>query len=272
MKYQLNIDNHTILSGDLFVLIIIIILLLAIIFFVLSKIWKRLNAVEKLKYEFVTIIAHKFRTPLTQIKWFLETVKETETNSFIKDSLVNMGEANQKLIDLTNTLIGLSDERKASKASYSFDKVNLCELIAQITHSLKDTFHKKNLFLATQCSESEIFVKADKQRIDFVIQTIIENAINYSPAGRSIEISIDKEEKDIIIYVQDHGIGIEANDINRLFTKFFRAKNAMVMDTEGFGIGLYLAQKIMKEHNGKITAYSEGVDKGSIFSIIFPKI
>lgn len=225
---------------------------------------------EKLKYEFITIITHKFRTPLSQIKWTLDEIIPSEQEPYVRESMQNVQKSNEKLIQLTTTLIELANSTGNAKSSYHFEQINLCQLVYNYGDALKKVFQEKNLYFSVQATEEEIFVRADRSRLEFVVQTIMENAITYSPSGRNVEIIVSRAGRKALVSVTDHGIGMDRLDTKRLFTKFFRAKNARAMDTEGFGVSLYLAQSVMQHHHGKIEVFSEGLNKGSTFIISLP--
>ncbi len=272
MNYQIILNQEEIFSGDLYILGIVVFIVFILAAFVFQMIWRKLRSYENLKYEFVTIIAHKFRTPLTQIKWILESVLAGETDSFKKEGLENIGQSTKTLISLTNTLVELNHSTNKSVTTYNFERLNICDLVSKTADSLKERFHEKNIFFGIECSEPEIFVKADRSRIEFVIQTLIENSINYSPVGMEVKIFVQKVGGKVKVTVVDHGIGIASSDMSRIFTKFFRSKNAQTMDTEGFGVGLYLAKSIVNRHKGKMEAFSEGVNMGSAFSVILKAV
>lgn len=233
-------------------------------------VWHKINENENLKYEFITIIAHKFRTPLTQMKWLSEGMLADEQDSYKKQSLESFHQSTQQLIDLTGTLVELTDSDNASRNSYAFERLNVCDLVKIVADSFKNSFHEKNIFLSLQCAAPEIFANVDKPRMEFVLQTLLQNAVTYSPPGRNVEVSIFVEKNKIKVTIIDHGIGIDPSDISKIFTKFYRAANAQKTDTEGFGIGLYLAQAIVRRHRGKITVFSEGLNRGTTFEITLP--
>lgn len=270
MNYQIIINNNPILSGNVFVLGLIGIVVFLIIVYISRLILNKLKVYETMKYEFITIIAHKFRTPLTQIKWIVEASLPGETDSFKRESLDSIDKSAETLIGLTNTLVEITDSANKVLTVYSFEKLNICEIINKITSSLKDRFHEKNIFFGVTCEQAEIFVKGDRARLEFVLQTVIENTINYSPVGSNVEITVSKEKSKVIVYVVDQGIGIKEEDIPHIFTKFFRTSNAQAMDTEGFGVGLFLAKSVIKRHYGEINVFSKGIGKGSTFSISLP--
>ena len=270
MDYQVTIDNSTVVAGNVFNLAILTVCLVVLLAVLAVYIWRRLKENEKLKYEFITIIAHKFRTPLTSVKWITDGLLQEETDSFKKTAFENIGQSNQKLIDLTSTLINMTDSDNADTAGYVMERLALCDIVRGVVTSFKDAFHQKNIFFSANCDETEVFVKADRNRLEFVLQTILENARTYTPVGREVAVSVSKSGRKAVVSIRDGGIGIAPEDLNKVFSKFFRADNAKLADTEGFGVGLYLAQTIMKRMKGKIEAYSEGHNKGSTFSVILP--
>ncbi len=239
---------------------------------IISALWRTLARNEKLKYEFITIIAHKFRTPLTHIKWTSDELIKNEQDAYKKQSLTDIQQSNEKLIKLTNTLLELTDTSSSAASTYTFERVALCDFTRDIGATFKDLFHEKNVFFSVQCPPEPLYVKIDRQRMEFVIQTILENAVNYSSPGQTVEVKIARNGRQNEISVIDHGIGIEPQDMPHMFTKFFRTKNAQAMDTEGFGVGLYLAQSIARRHRGHISVHSDGPGKGSTFVLSLKKV
>mgnify|MGYP001598348363 CR=1 FL=1 len=270
MNFEIVINDSYSIYGNLISVALFVILVFCLIVLLTRLIWRKFRTYENLKYEFLTIIAHKFRTPLTQMKWIAETILEKEKDPYTVENMKSLAQSNQGLISLTGTLIELTDSAHTSLATYKFERINICELANKVVEEMKKDFHEKNLFFGIQCSAPEIFAKADRSRLEFVIQTLLENSIHYSPTGRNVDISVKAEHHKAFIEVTDRGIGIDRIDMQSIFTKFFRAANARAMDTEGFGVGLFLAQSVMKRHKGKIEAYSAGIDQGSTFTVVLP--
>jgi signal transduction histidine kinase len=272
MNYELYIEGVPYLEGELKILILIIVAIVLFFIYICMVVWDKLRSYESMKYEFITIIAHKFRTPLTKVKWSLETIFDTEQDPFKKESLMNIKQSNETLINLTNTLVEITDSRNKVVATYNFERINICELVGKVTKSLNVRFHEKNLFLSIKFSQPEIFVKVDKMRMEYALQTIMENSINYSPIGRNVEIYVSKVNKKAIITVVDHGIGIDPADMKNIFSNLYRGSNAKAMDTEGFGVGLFLVNSIVKGNSGKLKLSSEGLDRGTTFTITLPVV
>ncbi len=258
--FSVSVENQTatVVFGITLIVIVIIIILTII---------KKIGVSEALKYEFITIIAHKFRTPLTQVKWVSEELLKSERDPYKHQSIQDMQQSNEKLIKLTNTLIELTDSDNNSVSAYAFEKVHLCEFVRTVSNTLKDAFHEKNIFFSVQCPPTDIQVKIDPQRMEFVLQTLLENALAYTPPGQNVNVTMQKIGRKAVISITDHGIGIDKKDLLRVFTKFFRAKNAQAVDTEGFGVGLYLAQAIARRHKGNIGVESAGIGVGATFTI-----
>jgi len=270
MTYELLIDGTTLIEGEVKVFILIVISLILLAIYAGMIIWDKLRSTENMKYEFITILAHKFRTPLTKVKWSIETIFDLEKDPFKKESLMNIKQSNETLINLTNTLVEVTDSKNKVVATYNFERINICELVGKVIKSMNVRFHEKNLFLSINFSKPEIFVRADKMRMEFAIQTLMENSIIYSPQGRNVEIFVTNTNKKVMITIVDHGIGIDPSDMKNIFSNLYRGSNAKSMDTEGLGVGLFLVNSIVKGNMGKLKVFSEGLDKGTTFTVVLP--
>lgn len=271
MQYEVVIGENVLHQGNVLTFLLITTIVAALLIGIGLMIWKKIQENEVMKYEFITIIAHKFRTPLTQLKWLIEGLIQKEQDTSNRESLRDMMQSTDRLINMTGTLIELTNIDSETKASYKMEPIEICELTRNIANNFKNAFHEKNLLLSVQCAIDSVAVNADRPRLEFVIQTLFENAYNYTPPGREVRINVEADNRKVYLSVVDNGIGIAAEDLPKLFTKFYRAKNAQSMDTEGFGVGLYFARSIIHRFGGKIEVYSAGVDQGSTFRIVLPR-
>lgn len=271
MQYQISIDGITYFTGNIIILAIVALLILAIAIVTTIILIRRLKENNHMKYEFVTIVAHKFRTPMTYIKWVCDTLIPDETDSFKKKSLEDIKKSNQKIIDLTSTLIEIADDENKAGATYVFEKFPIYDFVKAVADRFKDTLHEKNLFFSLECDDKTALVNADQSRLEFVLITLLDNAQTYTKPGQNVSVFINANLLNVKISVQDSGIGISKQDLPHIFSKFYRGKNARVTDTEGFGVGLYLASSIVKKLGGKITVDSQGQDSGSVFTITLPR-
>ncbi len=241
----------------------------AVFFVTISTVvWKTLRENDLLKYEFLTTVTHKFRTPLTGIKWAIENLKNYQLTPEMSTQVGYIKNANEKLIELTDLLVTTS-EAEHSSYKYKFEKNDISKAVENVLESVSDQIKAKQLNI-TESIETGIETKCDLARIKFVIQTLIENAIHYTKDNGIISIGFKKNSEDMIFSIHDTGMGISKEEFNLIFSKFYRTHEARKADTEGMGIGLFIAKEIISRHKGKIWANSEGLEKGSTFSFSLP--
>jgi len=276
MNYQLLVNNSPVLSGNFLGTAFIALAALAVIAGIAEivgrRIWAGLRENEVLKYEFVTIIAHKFRTPLTSLKWLIESLLADETDARKKESYTEIAGLSDKLISMTGTLIEMTDTDNEAKSSYVLTATPVCEFVRTAADAYKNQFHEKNLFFSVKCDAPDVAAHIDRPRMEFVLQTLLENALAYTPTGRNVDVTVSARGHKALISVSDTGIGIAPEDLRMIFTKFYRTQNAKEADTEGFGVGLFLARSIVWRHRGRIEVDSPGLGQGSTFTVILPAL
>ena len=232
-------------------------------------VWFKLKEQDTLKYEFITTVTHKFRTPLTHIRWAAENLSKINMAESDRDNIKHIITANQKLVELTDVLINVS-EADSNGYNYNFEKVNLNNVTREAIDAIRDQFAPRTIVLRNSVG-LDLTVMADKDKVRNVMQTLIENAIHYSP-DRPIYIQAERVNNDVVWHVRDEGIGIAKEDMPYIFTRFYRGKDARLSDTEGMGIGLFIARQIVVRHHGKIWVQSDGRGKGSTFSFSLPGV
>lgn len=235
-----------------------------------SFVWTKLREVDQLKYEFITVILHKFRTPLTHIKWSaneLMNSSDTRDKEMAYDDIVV---SNDKLLELTDTLVGLSDSDTGIRL-LSTERINAVDFIKTISSKYEERYHKKKLSLIVS-GDTNVSIGIDKAKFSFAVRTLIENALLYTENGGHIEVVVSSTDKHVLISVSDSGIGIAKDQLPHIFEKFYRSREAKLANTEGLGIGLYLSKRIIEQHGGKLYASSRGVGYGSNLTIMLPKI
>lgn len=235
-------------------------------------IMKRLREADVLKYEFINNISHKFRTPLTHIRWMSEELRDEKDLKIRSREVEQIQYATMRLFELTNLVMDAAQNSEVDSI-YNITSFDVKEMIKGMIDAHQDHILRKNLNIHLENENNLPLIKADKTRLQFALQILFENSIVYTPEGGKINISIrfDKSQNSFIFVVKDSGIGIGRDDIPKLFTKFYRTANARLTDTEGMGIGLYMAKKIILRHNGNITVDSGGENKGTSFSFTIPQ-
>ena len=233
-------------------------------------VWERIRDLETLKYEFITVVTHKFRTPLTRIKWSTEILKRNVTASEDEKTAVSEIEnANEHLVSLTDMLLNL---RKAhdSAFQYEFESLDICSVIDSAVKNMNKRMRDRGIDFSLVCSRERAIASVDKRRMLFALQIIVDNAITYTPEQGKISILVSTAGTSVYIKVTDSGIGIAKEDMNKIFNKFWRGKEAKTTDTEGMGIGLFMAREIVDRHEGELYVESDGVNKGSTFTVRLP--
>lgn len=264
-----NFINNFILSNNpSFPIWIFPLLLSSLVIYIAVIVWKQLRQGDLLKYEFITTITHKFRTPLTHIKWASENLTKMQIGTEAQAQLDYIQNAGLKLVELTDLLVNIS-ENESSYFNYNLEKNNVTEIANSLIDETEKQASIKNITVKKEF-QNNLFSLCDSKRIKFIMQIFIENSIQYSNPNSEIVMKLIRDGKKIIFSVKDNGIGIPKEEISLLFSKFHRSKSAMLADTEGMGIGLFTAKEIIKKHKGNIWAESEGADKGSTFYFSLP--
>jgi signal transduction histidine kinase len=232
-------------------------------------VWKKVKEVDILKYQFVDVVTHKFRTPLTHIKWSAENLRDSKDRVEKEHALEDITHAYKSLFQLTDMLAAVS-AAEGSEFEYKFEPVSVRALIEDIIRSEDERLRERGVTISSEIKKDLPDIFVDKKKIEFAIETVIENSLIYSPANSKIEVNAEVKKKDIILWVRDYGMGISQEDLPRLFSKFYRSRDALKAHTEGMGIGLYLSRDILQRHGGDLWAASGGAGQGSTFYFRIP--
>lgn len=226
---------------------------------------------EQMKLDFVSMASHELKTPLTSIIGYLSVFLEESKNKLPKENLEFLDKAfvaAQQLQTLIQNLLNVNKIER-EQLSVSPEPVNYFAILSKTIEDLKGQAAQKNITLTLSANESLPKVLADPIRLGEVVTNLVYNAINYTNTGGKIEITVKASSAEVETVVSDTGIGIPAEAIPHLFSKFFRVSNQLQKASKGTGLGLYIAKSIIEKLNGKIWVQSE-VGKGSRFSFTLP--
>lgn len=225
------------------------------------------------KSEFVSIISHQLRSPMSVIKWNLNSLlgeSSTEQLSAEKFSgfLKEVHKQNERMIKSVNDLLEVNriEDKDIILNPESFSISSLTE---QIISEYKTEVLTTSPTISFLAQPDSVFVYADKIRIKRVLEHLLDNAVKYSLNGGEIKISIEVQGKNIVWKIVDQGAGIPQKDQKRVFGKFFRSKNVKRYQTSGSGVGLFIARSIVKISGGKM-GFSSLENKGSTFWFLLP--
>jgi len=228
-----------------------------------------LMEIEKAKETFVTAISHQLRTPLNGAKWAIEEVlehQECPEKDLLKEGYDKVVQAINIVSDMLK-----SKDLDTDKDLFKLNKENV-DLGIIIDGILKNlNFIIKTNSIDLEYNKKDILnIFADKKTLDLGLTNIFDNAFRYSPKSKVI-VTLEKDGKKAKLTIQDHGIGIDPGDMDHMFQKFFRGKNAVAVDPNESGVGLYATKKIVEMHDGDIKLDSV-LGEGTTFYIYFPLV
>lgn len=237
---------------------------------------EEVEELSRLREEFVSIASHKLYTPASAIRWYLEMLLAGEVGELTdkqRSFLVQVQETNRRIIDLVEDLLRVA-KIKGGRVEIKREEVEAQWLVDEVRRREKHNLETRNVKIRLIGLEKPIRLVGDRDKLSQALFNLVDNAIIYNSVGGKVEIEIREVERDgrrmVEFLVRDEGIGIPENQIERLFTQFFRAKNAYLVNTEGGGLSLYVAKAYVESHGGEIGAESE-LGKGSCFYFSVPK-
>lgn len=229
----------------------------------------RLREADRLKDEFVALISHDLRTPLTSITGYVELALEDELSEEVRGFLRVVSRNAERLLALVNDLLFVA-RLQAGELSLEAAEVDLGELVRDSVHSMEPRAAAKAIAL-TSAVEPVPLVWADRGRILQVLDNLVSNAVKFTPQGGTVHVSLLRNGGSLVVEVTDSGIGISRQDQRGLFERFFRAENAVERQVPGTGLGLYISRVIADAHAGRLTVRSE-LGRGSTFRLELPLV
>lgn len=223
------------------------------------------------KSEFITVAAHQLRTPLTGISWIFQTLRDSQAITGEDRELVEAGiEASAKAQKIIDDMLDVT-KIEEGRFGYTFENIDLVKFLREIVFSARTLAKEYGVSVSFESREAAVEIQADPRKLGVAISNLVDNAIKYNVKNGQVILSLNKlpDKPYVLITVKDTGIGIPPQDIKKLFTKFYRSEKAMKIDTEGSGLGLYIAKNIILRHGGNIWAESI-VNRGSTFYVTLP--
>ena len=231
-----------------------------------------LKALDKAKSEFLSIASHQLRTPVSALKGYLSMMIDGDFGPIpekINKLLKDLFDSASRLARTINIFLNVS-RIEAGRLKLEKKPMQISDLVTSVVTELSSSAQNKGLVLSYEASTTALpLVYADGDKLREVILNLIDNAIKYTPQG-SIKVQTLVKDNNLEFSSTDTGVGIDAVEAQALFRKFVRGDGAAQINTGGSGLGLFIAQKIIKEHEGNIWVESAGKGKGSIFKFTVP--
>lgn len=236
---------------------------------------EKLKELDKLKSEFLSLASHQLRSPLTAIKGYTSMMLEGtfgELSVGVKEVTGKVFESAQSLINMVEDFLSVSKIEQGGM-QYVFEPTDLSKLVKTLYGEMKIVAENKQLEFALEMAEGDSFmVNGDGGKLKQVLLNLVDNSIKYTPNGFvHLSLSRDSRKNTITFAVKDSGVGISPETKEKLFGKFSRGEGGK-LNTGGSGLGLYLAREITKAHKGNVVIDSEGLGKGSTFSVTLPAL
>ncbi len=193
------------------------------------------------------------------MKWFSEMLLAGDAGSLSteqKEYIQNIYDSNERMVALVNGLLNIS-RMESGRLIVDVHPTDLKHLVEQVITELKPKTNEKKIQIVVSVKDDLPLISIDPKLITEVYVNLLTNAIKYTQAGGEVSVFISKREDSLISQISDNGMGIPAGQQKRVFTKFFRADNAVKTEGEGTGLGLYLIKSIIESSGGKIWFTSE---------------
>ena len=239
----------------------------------LSEVSDHERFLEKVKADFVAITAHELRTPLTEVKWAMSLLLGKGLGALSakqKNLLKRSVDSNEYMIRLVDDLLETA-VIETGQFHYALESVDMKKVVGDLVLMRAKEIERKGVSLAFKKPRGKVpLVSADEAAMKIAVNNVLENAIAYTPKGGKITVSLAARDSRVEVHVADTGIGVLPEDTERVFAKFFRGKNALNVVTDGTGLGLYIAKKIVEAHGGHMSIVESRIGTGSHFSMSIP--
>jgi signal transduction histidine kinase len=225
---------------------------------------------EEARHAFVAHTTHELRTPLTNIRLYVETaIDEGENNPSTRAKCLNVinGET-RRLERIVGEMLSMA-EIEAGSFKIKPDDVRIETLFDELKADYQQQAAEKRIDLQLKLPPKLPVIRGDRDKITLALHNLVGNALKYTPDGGKVTIGVEVDGKQVAVSVTDTGIGISPDDAEKIFERFYRAKDPRVAKITGSGLGLTLAREVIRMHGGDITVESQ-IDQGSTFTMTLP--
>lgn len=237
----------------------------------LTKANEMLRTLDQRKSEFVSIVAHQFRTPLSGIKWLFDMLIQGEFGALTNEQrtfIMKGNENNQRLIGLIEDMLSV-DRIESGKSKFVFSKIQLLDLFDNVLFEVHASALQAGVAIEFANRPKDLpKVSADPEQMRAVVQNLLDNAVRYTLPGGKISIGFNVDGDSVVVSIKDNGIGIPEGEQGRIFNRFYRSRNAIRAKPNGSGLGLFIVKGIIERHGGKVWFESkEGQGTTFYFSV-----
>lgn len=236
----------------------------------LRRVEEAVREADRRKDEFLAILAHELRNPLAPIRTGLELMRMAKDDpETLEITRSTMERQTQQLVRLVDDLLDVSRITRG-KLELRRRTVNLADIVETAVEASRPFIDEVSHDLTIEIPEYPLYVDADPNRMAQVVSNLLNNAAKYTPEGGQIRLTVERQGREALLSVQDTGIGIPEDMLDRIFEVFAQIEHPMERAHAGLGIGLTLAKSIAEMHGGRVEVSSEGENRGSTFRVRLP--
>jgi signal transduction histidine kinase len=228
----------------------------------------QLEDTERTRSRLLSDLAHEMRTPLATLELYSEGIRDDVVPR--EDALATIEAQIRRLQRLAQDLreVSLAEEHALAM---EFSEVEVGELVATACMAAAPRFAAAGIDLRHEPATGPITITADAIRLQQVLGNILDNAARHTPAGGSVAVTVGRASADVVIRISDTGTGIPADELDRIFERFYRVDPSRVSaDGGGSGLGLTIARAIVEDHGGTLRALSDGAGAGTTLIVTLP--
>ena len=224
------------------------------------------------KNEFITVASHQLRTPITEVNWALDTVlQDPQLPPGPKDLIQQTSVSTKKILNIVEDLLNIA-KMEEGHFNYELAVTDLTEFLDGVLGAAMPQVERAGLKLYFDRPTEQLPpVSVDAHKLSMVVANLVDNAVRYNVEHGTVTVRLRRsnDSRFAEVSVKDTGIGIPPEEIKKLFTKFYRGSNAMKFQTDGSGLGLWIARSVVRAHGGEMWAESE-LQRGTTFTFTLP--
>ncbi|NPV03788.1 MAG: HAMP domain-containing protein [Syntrophaceae bacterium] len=230
----------------------------------------RLKKLERMRVDFVANVTHEIKTPLTAILGFVETLQEgaIEDRETAKKFLTTISRHAERLNRLVEDLLTISNI-ELGEMRFCFESVSLAGIVQSVMNILHVKAQEKRIDLAVEIPEGLPPIRADRDRLSQILINVLDNAVKFTPAGGRVRLSAAAADGEVLVRIEDTGIGVPRDEIGRLGERFYRVDKTRSRELGGTGLGLSIVKHLMAAHRGRMEIESQ-LGRGTTVFLYFP--
>lgn len=229
---------------------------------------KELSELDQLKTDFISIASHELRTPLAVIMGYISFLREG-ADSEMASQLDSVLHAATQMRNLIQEMLNMRYV-DAGQTTLQLTTVDVVEMVRTMAIDADETAAAKQQQVSVDLPEGPLAVSVDQDMLEVILGNLLSNAIKFTPEGGNINIRIERHSDEAWCCFKDDGIGISADNLDRIFKRFYQIESPLIRRHEGMGLGLSIARDLVELNKGRLWAESPGLERGSTFYVALP--